>query len=382
MADAPDATPDPAADLAPVAVPVHRMARRQSLEKALWELQCDGPVVGIVHAQEAGCILTCTAQQLTVWDQQSHAVRRGVRGYSFWQALSYAPDLQCAIMGGRDGMLVLWDINSGETKRELSCGSAIASLDYAQSLKVVLSGEENGTVILWDMTRGLQLAVVWCGASVNCLAYWFIAPYITDIPHMHNGEVMRKLIPATERGTMGRTFLTGDAAFKVTVWDIETGAQKKVFNCHSHVLVLAVSPFLGLIAAGEANGRVTLWDAEVETVLHRFEGGALRSLHFTSAGDVHGLLCAESMRLISWDIDTGQFRSRNLKRPSSCSCASSLCILPTNESAEGEVESGLLLVGDSSGLVRALPLGSLEATRGHDEKRCGDGVRLRSCVRS
>ncbi len=149
---------------------------------------------------------------------------------------------------------------------------------------------------------------------------------------MHNGEVMRKLIPATERGTMGRTFLTGDAAFKaleragfggkhhwsvlksicsrghthmyeiasddtiiwicenlsispspyfmsntlfshcsipnvialhqhlelffsvpwkVTVWDIETGAQKKVFNCHSHVLVLAVSPFLGLIAAGE-----------------------------------------------------------------------------------------------------------------------------------
>ena len=36
------------------------------------------------------------------------------------QALSYAPDLQCAIMGGRDGMLVLWDINSGETKRELS----------------------------------------------------------------------------------------------------------------------------------------------------------------------------------------------------------------------------------------------------------------------
>ena len=47
-----------------------------------------------------------------------------------------------------------------------------------------------------------------------------------------------------------------------------------------------------------------------------------------------------------------------------------------------QVESGLLLVGDSSGLVRALPLGSLEATRGHDEKRCGDGVRLRSCVRS
>ena len=47
MADAPDAAPDPPTDLAPVAVPVHRMARRQSLEKALWELQCDGPAGGL-----------------------------------------------------------------------------------------------------------------------------------------------------------------------------------------------------------------------------------------------------------------------------------------------------------------------------------------------
>lgn len=39
---------------------------------------------------------------------------------------------------------------------------------------------------------------------------------------------------------------------KVTVWDIETTQAKKTFHCHSHVLVLAVSPFLGLIAAGEA----------------------------------------------------------------------------------------------------------------------------------
>lgn len=357
------------------------MARRSLDACPLWELQCDGAVVGIVHAPEAEAILTCTAQQLAVWDATSHAFRRGVRGRSFWQALSYAPDLQSAIMGGRDGTLVLWDINRGEAKRELSCGSTVSCLDYAQSLKAVFSGEENGTVIAWDMTRGLQLAVVWCGASVNCLAYWFIAPYIRDIPHLNDGQAMSKLIPATERGTMGRTFLTGDAAFKVTVWDIETTQAKKTFHCHSHVLVLAVSPFLGLIAAGEANGRVTLWDAEVETVLHRFEGGALRSLHFTAAGEIHCLLCAESMRLISWDIDTGQFRSRNLKRTSSCSCVSSLCVLSSEGKAD---ESGhdQLLVGDSAGLVRALPLQSVAALRGHDATRCGDGVRLRAAMRS
>lgn len=49
------------------------------------------------------------------------------------------------------------------------------------------------------------------------MAYWFIAPYIRDIPHLNDGQAMSKLIPATERGTMGRTFLTGDAAFKACV---------------------------------------------------------------------------------------------------------------------------------------------------------------------
>ena len=32
--------------------------------------------------------------------------------------------------------------------------------------------------------------------------------------------------------------------------------------------------------------------AVARTVLHRFEGGALRSLHFTAAGEIHCLLCA------------------------------------------------------------------------------------------
>lgn len=60
----------------------------------------------------------------------------------------------------------------------------------------------------------LVLAFHGVSAEVNCLAYWFIAPYIRDIPHLNDGQAMSKLIPATERGTMGRTFLTGDAAFK------------------------------------------------------------------------------------------------------------------------------------------------------------------------
>ena len=86
------------------------------------------------------------------------------------------------------------------------------------------------------------------------------------------------------------------------------------------------------------------------------------------------------MRLISWDIDTGQFRrhgihlsqlplsrSRSLRRSSSA--ASSLALLPE-----------VVLLGSSDGLVRALSLP--EASRGHDAKRCGDGVRLRSAMRS
>jgi len=91
-----------------------------------------------------------------------------------------------------------------------------------------------------------------------------IAPYIRDIPFLNNGEILQKLIPATGNGTMGRAIVTGDSAFRVIVWDMETASARKTFHCSSHVLAIAVSPFLGLVAAGEANGRVTPWDVEIE----------------------------------------------------------------------------------------------------------------------
>ena len=92
---------------------------------------------------------------------------------------------------------------------------------------------------------------------------------------------MPKLIPASENGTMGRAVVTGDSAFKapwlpflpnrgdffvflhgdlgevqVTVWDIETSKARKTFDCSSNVLAVAVSPFLGLVAAGEADVKI------------------------------------------------------------------------------------------------------------------------------
>ena len=42
---------------------------------------------------------------------------------------------------------------------------------------------------------------------------------------------------------------------KVTVWDIETSKARKTFDCSSNVLAIAVSPFLGLVAAGEAHAQ-------------------------------------------------------------------------------------------------------------------------------
>lgn len=49
---------------------------------------------------------------------------------------------------------------------------------------------------------------------------------------------------------------------------------------------------------------------------------------------------------------------------------------------EGAESPDVLLVGDSAGLVRALRLEALHATRGHDGPRSGDGIRLRSSLRS
>ncbi|CAE7030121.1 ago [Symbiodinium natans] len=323
----------------------------------------------IAPPSQAKAVVTLTARQLLSWDIAALP-----------QALTYARHLRSVVAGARDGTVIVWDVTSGAAARELSCGSAVACVDYAEAIKAVVTGEENGTIILWDLTRGLQLAVLWCKAMVHSIAYWFIAPYIRDIPHLKNREILQKLIPATHNGTMGRALVTGDSAFKVTVWDIETANARKTFHCSSHVLAIAVSPFLGLVAAGEANGRVTLWDVEIECVLHRFEGGAVSALAFVSTSlEEQTLVAAECYRLISWDIDTGQFQSRNLKLPTSCKAARCMCFVPGGEAEKAE--EATLLVGDSSGRLAAWPWPRLQPQRGHDEKRCADGFRVRSCQR-
>lgn len=343
----------------------------------LWQLSCEGPVLSTVYAQEAKSLVTLTAWQLQSWDLESKLPRCGLRGEGCWQALTYARHLRSVAAGARDGTVTVWDVTSGAAMRELSCGSAVACIDYAEAIKAVVTGEENGTIILWDLTRGLQLAVLWCKATVHTIAYWFIAPYIRDIPQLNNGEIMPKLIPASENGTMGRAVVTGDSAFKVTVWDIETSKARKTFGCSSNVLAIAVSPFLGLVAAGEANGRVTLWDVEIECALHRYEGGAVSALAFVSLSlEEQTLVSAECYRVVSWDMDTGQFQSRNLKLPTSCIAARCICFMPP--SAGEDAAEAVVLVGDSSGRLAAWPWQRLQPLRGHDAKRCGDGFRVRT----
>ncbi|CAE7514487.1 slc44a4 [Symbiodinium microadriaticum] len=345
----------------------------------LWQLSCEGPVLSTVYAQEAKSLVTLTAWQLQSWDLESKLPRCGLRGEGCWQALTYARHLRSVAAGARDGTVTVWDVTSGAAMRELSCGSAVACIDYAEAIKAVVTGEENGTIILWDLTRGLQLAVLWCKATVHTIAYWFIAPYIRDIPQLNNGEIMPKLIPASENGTMGRAVVTGDSAFKVTVWDIETSKARKTFGCSSNVLAIAVSPFLGLVAAGEANGRVTLWDVEIECALHRYEGGAVSALAFVSLSlEEQTLVSAECYRVVSWDMDTGQFQSRNLKLPTSCIAARCICFMPP--SAGEDAAEAVVLVGDSSGRLAAWPWQRLQPLRGHDAKRCGDGFRVRRVI--
>ncbi|CAE7941192.1 pkwA [Symbiodinium necroappetens] len=346
----------------------------------LWQLSCEGPVLSTVYAQEAKSLVTLTAWQLQSWDLESKLPRCGLRGEGCWQALTYARHLRSVAAGARDGTVTVWDVTSGAATRELSCGSAVACIDYAEAIKAVVTGEENGTIILWDLTRGLQLAVLWCKATVHTIAYWFIAPYIRDIPQLNNGEIMPKLIPASENGTMGRAVVTGDSAFKVTVWDIETSKARKTFDCSSNVLAVAASPFLGLVAAGEANGRVTLWDVEIECALHRYEGGAVSALAFVSQSlEEQTLVSAECYRVVSWDMDTGQFQSRNLKLPTSCIAARCICFMPP--SAGEDAAEAVVLVGDSSGRLAAWPWQRLQPLRGHDEKRCGDGFRASDLTR-
>jgi WD40 repeat protein len=111
----------------------------------------------------------------------------------------------------------------------------------------------------------------------------------------------------------GRSILTGDANGKLTLWDVETGEERK-FEGHTDVVwSVAFSPDGTKALSGSADHSLILWNVETGQELQRFGGADSNEGHqdwvfgvaFSPDG-TKALSGSADHSLILWDVETGQ----------------------------------------------------------------------------
>ncbi len=218
-----------------------------------------------------------------VWDTADGRQLAVLRGFSGpVRAVAFSPDGTLLAAGSTDRTIRLW--NAGHTVVKVLTGDAgaIEDLAFDPQRAVLASSSADGQIRLWNTGTG-QIDQVLSRAGQQ----------IVSVAFSPDGGM---LAAAT-----GQT---------VTLWDITNLAHPHITSelagATTALTSLAYSPAGTMVAAGEANGDVVLWNLDLHTrrLLRRASSGS-RGLAFSRDGTI--LLTAGSYRnLRLWNTATGQ----------------------------------------------------------------------------
>jgi WD40 repeat protein len=218
-----------------------------------------------------------------------------------WGANSVAFSPDGALLATGQAVLQLWRMSDGEREFVLQAGDGVIQ-DVAfrpdGSLLATASGDH--TVRLWDVEMGIPLTVLRSHRTLLCSVAFS---------------------PDGSRVAAGSGNFSGEpiADNVVHVWDERANWRNIVLDEPRDQVGVAFSPNGALLAAGEENGGIWLWDAETLDCVHYLEspGAADRAnqgmsgLAFSPDGVIlaaggHSVLSARGGAIFLWDVARGE----------------------------------------------------------------------------
>jgi WD40 repeat protein len=253
------------------------------------------------------------------------------------------------VTGGDDAVTIVLDLSTLKPVARLQEGHAaeVYSVAFSADGSSIVSGSKDRTGRVWDVATGVQTGYFFDGSeSVTGAAF---VPG-TDLVLTASGDRFkeiedRKAFGAvggkrmdTENGrglvllwnraasfgwplerhtrsldglaidNEGRRFVSGSADGSVRLWDVDSGAQLRLFTGQtSAVACVALSPDRRKVAAAGATGVIRVWDADSLDPAIVLEGHrkGVGELAFLPAGD--RLLSVSGDRSVRlWDVATGR----------------------------------------------------------------------------
>ncbi|MEZ4860215.1 MAG: BTAD domain-containing putative transcriptional regulator [Caldilineaceae bacterium] len=245
----------------------------------------------------------CPAQPLHTLRGHQHNVR----------TLALASAGACLASGSADGTVRLWDAESGAL-----CDTLLGHEQWVWGVGFVPTARTGHA--------GDEAALLVSVSNDQRIFTWEVDWQRTPSGHTWRGRPRQVLqgYTDTQRGVAfmpaGNRLISAGFDKQVRVWDVQSGAVHGVLACHtSLILSLAVSPTGGAVAWGDYERQVWLWSApstapatqashnEYNQLPQRLTGNTLHAYSLAFSPD--GRLLAggnQDSKIYLWDADTGQ----------------------------------------------------------------------------
>lgn len=181
-------------------------------------------------------------------------------------------------IGSRDGRLELWDIRTGkkistireQTEKKINFRLGVAtqnnhsiSLDFSPDGTIIASGNLDGTIQMWDAATGEQLTIL--NKKLDKMKMLFHSPEGKLFTHepWEKDRISRPITLAYSPD--GNMLAIGNINSSIQLWDTAKSELIITFTGHtSNVRRLAFSPDGTILASGSADGNVRFWNVETE----------------------------------------------------------------------------------------------------------------------
>lgn len=203
-------------------------------------------------------------------------------------SLRISPDQKSFAVGGglfRDNPIRIFDLATKTEKFTLKGHQdRVRAIDFSPDSKLLVSGDEQGKIKLWNVVDGKEIAT-WPGHTntVECIAFspdgkWVASggremrgvsgPGRARLWDVEAGKEVRQLDSTRVGGVLAIVFLDGGKKLAIAgespvlrFIDLSTGKEAGELDGHrSPILSLALSPDHSILASGEWNATIRLWN--------------------------------------------------------------------------------------------------------------------------